>query len=404
MKFTRRQTFAIAASALAASFAGQPALAQAPYPNKPITIVVSYPAGGDTDVLARVIGEKLSARLGQPVLVENRTGAGGTIGTAYVAKAAPDGYTLLLAPNTLSIVPHVLKEGTGAQYDAVNDLTPIIQLASQSLFVIATSASGVGNMKELVGAVKAGKIKSYASPGNGSPMHILAELFDKSDGVKIAQVPYRGSVPAVTDMIGGHIPMMYGTLGPAAQHIASGKLVVLAVADPQRSPFLPKVPTLTEQGFKDTDVGAWQALLGPKGMPADLVKLLNNHCNEILRMPDVVARMTALSASPVGGDADKLAKLVASDYVTFMAPHVVALGMVLVAPSYRLAPAHPLPAALDDGLALLKALGSSIAGLGGAPDRLYLSGHSAGGHLAALTALRVADRLKAGVPEHAIRA
>jgi tripartite-type tricarboxylate transporter receptor subunit TctC len=190
-------------------------------------------------------------------------------------------------------------------------------LASQSLFVIVTTASGVTNMKELVAAVKSGKIKSYASPGNGSPMHILAELFNKSAGVKIEQIPYRGSVPAVADMIGGQVPMMYGTLGPASQHIATGRLAVLAVADPQRSPFMPKVPTLIEQGFKDSDLGAWQALLGPKGMPADAVKLLNTHCNEILKMPDVAAKMNALSASPVGGDPDKLGKLVASDYVRY---------------------------------------------------------------------------------------
>lgn len=316
MNLTRRQTMALAAAGVTALLAER-AFGQTAYPTKPISIVVSYPAGGDTDVLARLFGQKLSERLGQPVLVDNRTGAGGTIGTAYVAKAAPDGYMLLLAPNTLSIVPHVLKEGTGAHYDALNDFTPIIQLASQSLFVIVTAASGVTNMKELVASVKAGKIQSYASPGNGSPMHILAEMFAKSAGVKIAQVPYRGSVPAVADMIGGHVPMMYGTLGPAAAHITSGKLVVLAVADPQRSPFLPNVPTLQEQGFKDADLGAWQALLGPKGMPADVVKLLNTHCNEILRMPDVIARMTALSASPVGGDADKLGKLVASDYLRY---------------------------------------------------------------------------------------
>jgi len=316
MQLSRRHLLALAGSGAATSLS-VPAFSQGAYPNKPITITVAYPAGGDTDVLARIIGQKLSERLGVPVLIDNRTGAGGTIGTAYVAKAAPDGYTLLLAPNTLSIVPHVLKEGTGSRYDAVNDFTPIIQLASQSLFVIVTTASGVTNMKELVAAVKSGKIKSYASPGNGSPMHILAELFNKSAGIKIEQIPYRGSVPAVADMIGGQVPMMYGTLGPASQHIATGRLAVLAVADPQRSPFMPKVPTLIEQGFKDSDLGAWQALLGPKGMPADAVKLLNTHCNEILKMPDVAAKMNALSASPVGGDPDKLGKLVASDYARY---------------------------------------------------------------------------------------
>lgn len=319
MRFTRRQalsTLAIA-TALTALLPAHPALAQAHYPSKPITIVVAYPAGGDTDVLARVIGEKLTARLGQSVIVENRTGAGGTIGTSYVAKAPADGYTLLLAPNTVTISPHVLKPGAGAQYDVQNDLTPIVHLGNQSLFVVASTASGVSNIKELVASVKAGKIQSYASPGNGSPMHILGELFDKSAGVKIAQVPYRGSVPAVADMVGGHVPMMYTTLGPVEPFIKNGKLVPLAVASPQRSPFLPQVPTLAEQGFQNADVGAWQALMGPKGMSPELVKLLNGHVNEILKMPDVATRMHALALTPVGGDAAAMGKLVASDYARY---------------------------------------------------------------------------------------
>jgi len=316
MKFTRRHLVAMAAS-IAAMLSVGSAVAQAAYPGKPITIVVAYPAGGDTDVLARLFGEKLSTRLGQPVVVENRTGAGGTIGSAYVAKAPADGYTLLLAPNTLAIAPHVMKASGGAHYDVLNDFSPIIQLGSQSLFVIATTASGVTSVKDLVANVKTGKIQSYASPGNGSPMHILAELFSKSAGVKIAQVPYRGSVPAVADMVGGHVPMMFGTLGPVAQHVATGRLVMLGVADPQRSPFLPNVPTLAEQGYKDAEVGAWQALMGPKGMPADVVKLLNHHSNEILKMPDVVARMAAIATAPVGGDSAKLGKLIASDYTRY---------------------------------------------------------------------------------------
>ena len=312
MNITRRQ--ALGACAVAALASG-PAFSQNTYPSKPITIVVAYPAGGDTDVLARLIGEKLSARLGQPVLVENRTGAAGSIGSTYVAKAAPDGHTLLLAPNTLAIVPHVVKGG--ASYDPMQDFSPIAHIGNQSLFVIVNTATGVASMKELVAAVKAGKIKSYASPGNGSPMHILAELFDKSAGIKIEQVPYRGSVPAVADMVGGHVPMMYGTLGPVAQHVATGKLALLAVASAQRSPFEPKVPTLAEAGFKDAEVDAWQALLGPKGMPADLVKLLNMHCNEILKMPDVVARMKAIATVPAGGDAARLGKLVADDFTRY---------------------------------------------------------------------------------------
>lgn len=284
------------------------------YPHKPITLVVAYPAGGDTDVLARLIGEKLGTRLGQPVIVENRTGAAGTIGTAYVSKAVPDGYTLLLAPNTITITPHVLKGVAGAQVDPVRDLTAISQLGSQSLFVVATAASGVSSVKELLASVKAGKITSYASPGNGSPMHILGELFDKATGVKITQVPYRGSVPAVADLVGGQLPMMYTTLGPVAQYIKAGKLVPLAVADAKRSPFQPQVPTLAELGYAGAEVGAWQALMGPKGMPPDLVRLLNQHCDAILKMPDVRARMETIALAPVGGDAAVLGQVVQNDY------------------------------------------------------------------------------------------
>jgi tripartite-type tricarboxylate transporter receptor subunit TctC len=264
-----------------------------------------------------MFAEKLSTRLGQPVLVDNRTGAAGTIGTSYVSKATPDGYTLLMAPNTVGITPHVLKDVATAQVDPANDLTPIVQIGSQALFVVATAASGASSVKELVAAVKAGKISSYASPGNGSPMHILGELFDRAAGVKIAQVPYRGSVPAVADMVGGHVPMMYTTLGPVAQHLNTGKLVNLAVASPQRSPFQPNVPTLAEQGLRNADVGAWQALMGPKGMPAELVRLLNQHCNEILKMPDIVSRMQGLAVVPVGGSAAQMAKLAGDDYARY---------------------------------------------------------------------------------------
>lgn len=287
------------------------------WPSKPVTIVVAYPPGGDTDALARVFAEKLAPRIGQQVVVENRTGASGTIGNAHVAKSAPDGHTLLFTPNTISIATLVLKPGTGAAYDANGDFTPIVQMGSQSLFVVVNSATGFNSMKDLVAAAKEGKVASYASPGSGSPMHILGELFNKSAGVKIAQVPYRGSGPAITDMVGGHVPMMYTTLGPVAPHIAGGKLRNLAVADAQRSPLAPDVPTLAELGFKDAEVGAWQGFMGPKGLPADIVKTLNGHFNEILKMPDVVARMTTLALVPVGGAPETLGKLNAADHARY---------------------------------------------------------------------------------------
>ncbi|EHP37906.1 extra-cytoplasmic solute receptor [Cupriavidus basilensis OR16] len=317
MKHFERRKVVAAIAAVVSVLATGAAWAQGGYPSKPVTLVVAYPAGGDTDVLARLFAEKLTGRLGQPVVVENRSGASGTIGTAFVAKAAADGYTLLLAPNTISISPHVLRPGTGASYDPQKDLTPVALLGTQSLFVIVNKASGVNKMADLVAHAKSGSLQSYASPGSGSPMQILAELFNKSAGVKIMQVPYRGSAPAVVDLLGGQVPMMYSTLGPVAQYFPSGKLMPLAVADQKRSPFAPNVPTLAELGYKDAEVGAWQAVVGPKGMPAELVRTLNGHFNEILKMPDVVARMATIAVTAQGSDPATLGKLIASDYARY---------------------------------------------------------------------------------------
>ena len=306
---------ALAAAALAALASLNAALAQtAAYPSRQITIVVAYPAGGDTDALARRVAEKLAARVGQPVVVDNRAGAAGAIGTTYVSKAAPDGYTLLLAPNTVAITPLVT---TGVNYDVRTDLTPVVQLVSQSLFVMVHTAAGINSTAELVAAAKAGKVTSYASPGNGSPMHILGEVFNKAAGVKLTQVPYRGGAPAIADVVAGHVPMMFMTLAPVAQYVSTGKLKVLAVADAQRSPFVGAVPTLAEQGYKDSDVGAWQAVFGPKGMPAEVVRVLNQHINEIIRMPEVAERMKTLAQTQAGGDPAKLATLVDAEHTRY---------------------------------------------------------------------------------------
>ena len=315
---SKRRSIKVLLSSLALASLSGHALAQTvAFPNKPITIVVGYPAGGDTDVIARVIGEKLAARVGQPVVVDNRTGANGTIASNMVARAAPDGYTLLLAPNTVSITPHVLQASKTAQINPSSDLTPIIQLASQSLFVVVGSSTGIKTMKELVVAVKAGKISSYASPGYGSPMHVLAELVDKSAGIKLMQVPYRGSVPAVADMVAGQVPMMYTSLGPVLPFIETGKLTVLAVADTKRSAFSPNTPTLPETGYPNAEIGAWQALMGPKNMPASLVHLLNQHVNEIIKMPDVASRMKSITLQPEGGTPEKMKALAQEDYLRY---------------------------------------------------------------------------------------
>ena len=307
---------ALALTALATLTAPLSAQAQA-YPSKQISLIVSFPPGGDTDALARLFAEKLAARTGQPVVVENKTGASGTIGNSFVAKAKADGYTLLFTPNTMATAPLVLKPGAGAVYDPLTDFTPIILAGTQSLFVVANTSTGITSMKDLVAAAKAGKVGNYASPGTGSPMHILGEMFNRSAGINLTQVPYRGSGPAIVDLVGGQVPMMYTTLGPVAQHIASGKLVNLGVADPKRSPLAPNVPTLAEAGFSGSEVGAWQGFVGPKGLPADVVKTLNGHFNEILKMPDVVSRMTLLALVPAGGEPPALTAMIADNHTRY---------------------------------------------------------------------------------------
>jgi len=314
MLSNRRQALVLATAGLALCAAGH-AVAQA-YPSKPITIVVAYPAGGDTDAMARLYAEKLSTRLGQPVLVDNRPGASGTIGAAFVAKAPADGYTLLMAPSTFSIAQLVLKTGGGSAYDETTSFTPIVMTSVQPLFIATNAGIGAKDVKELVAMAKA-KPLSYASPGSGSPMHILGEMFNKSAGTQINHVPYRGVAPAINDVLGGHVPLTFVTYGPVAPYLPGGKLNLLAVAEPQRSVLAPNVPTLAELGFKDVSVGAWQGIFAPKNLPADVTKTLNTQFNDILKMPDVVAKMAIFGALPAGGEPARLAKVNADDHARF---------------------------------------------------------------------------------------
>lgn len=292
-----------------------PAQAQTPaYPTKPITIVVSYPAGGDTDAMARLFAEKLQSRLGQSVVVDNRPGAGGTVGNTYVGRAAPDGYTLLFTPNPFTTAPMVMKLAPAASYDVVNGFTPVIHSANQAVLLVANPSSGIKNVADLVAHSKAGKQLSYGTPGAGSPMHIAGEWLNRAAGIQVQHVPYRGVAPSVTDVVAGHIPLAFVTLGPVAQYIASGKLVALAISDPKRSPLLPNVPTLAELGYKDIDAGAWNGFFAPRNTPASVINLLNSNLNEILKMPDVVAKMGTFGAAPVGGTPAAMARVNAADY------------------------------------------------------------------------------------------
>jgi tripartite-type tricarboxylate transporter receptor subunit TctC len=302
-------------AAAAAAFVAGPAQAQA-WPTKPVTIVVAYPAGGDSDALARQYAEKLQARTGQPVIVDNKAGASGTLGTSFVVKAPADGHTLLLAPSTLVVAPLVLKLSPATAHDPAKDLTPIVMTGTIPL-LLGTHPGGPKDLKQLVADAKAGKRVTYGSPGIGSPMHVVAEVLNQSAGVRIDHVPYRGIAPAVSDLMGGQITTAWGTPGAFAGQIAAGKIVPLAISDTKRTPFLPNVPTFAELGYKDVDIAAWHGLLGPKGLPANVVAVINGHMNEILKMPDVIEKMRVFGVGAVGGAPENLKKVIDADTTRF---------------------------------------------------------------------------------------
>ena len=312
MKPTLCHALSLTAVALAV-LASAPVAAQAWPTAKPVTIVVSYPAGGDTDAIGRAYAEKLAARIGAQVIIDNRPGASGMIGNASVAKAPADGYTLLFTPSTFPIAQHVLKPGAGIAHDVVKDFTPIIKTGNIPLLMVAAPSVGVKDARQLIADAKAGKTYSYGSPGSGSPMHIAGEMLNKAAGIKINHVPYKGVAPVVTDTLGGHVTVGWITPGAVGQYVTSGKLIPLAVADLARTKLMPTVPTLIELGYKDLDISAWMGLLGPRGMPPEIVRSINAHMNEVLKMPDVMARMATLGIEPIGGDPAVLVKQIAAD-------------------------------------------------------------------------------------------
>ena len=288
-----------------------PALAQ---PARPIALVVAYPAGGDTDALARLYAEKLSQRLGRQVVVENRSGASGAVGSIHVSRATPDGETLLMAPSTFPIVPHVLRRG--ANYDPVRDFTPVIMTGTGPMILMASRQSGIRTLADVQAQGRAGLIVGYGSPGSGSPMHLLGEMFNQAAGLRLAEVAYRGVAPVVNDLLAGVIAIGYATPGAVTEHIAAGTLVPIATSERTRSPILPNVPTFADAGF-DVDVTVWWGIFGPRGMPAAIAETWAGHFNAVLQMPDVIQRMLAFGAVVGGGDGARLTQFVQADYDRF---------------------------------------------------------------------------------------
>lgn len=305
-RITRRSLATAFGTALAA-----PALAQ---PVRPVTIVVAFPAGGDTDAMARFFAERLSPRLGRPVIVENRGGASGTIGSAYVARAQADGSTLLFAPNTFAIAPHVLRRGGG--YDPVAEFTPIVMTGTSPLLLVSTPASGIRSLAELVSAARAGRLRDYGSPGSGSPMNILAEMFNRAAGIRLTEVAYRGTAPAISDLLAGVIQVAYTTPGAVTEQLRANTLVPIAVSERGRSPILPEVPSFVEAGF-EAELGAWWGLFGPRGLPADYVQSVNAHMNAVLALPEIVERLRVMGVVPGGGAPERLAEVNRTDFERF---------------------------------------------------------------------------------------
>lgn len=276
------------------------------FPTKPVTIIVPFPPGAGPDFAARAIGEKLSPRIGQPVVVENRPGVGGLVGANAVAKAPPDGHTLLLTPNTLMIAPHILPKGAGGGLNVLTDLVPVAPVGSTPMLLVANPQLGVKTAQELIALAKKSPGIAYASAGNGSPMHIAGELLKKSAGIDLLHVPYKGVAPAVTDTLGGQVKVLFVALGGVAQHIRSGKLVPLAVVEQKRTPLLPDVPTLVELGFKDVVVDAWYGLLAAQGTPDAAIAKLNQEVNAVLAIPEVKERLAGAGIEARGGTAMQL--------------------------------------------------------------------------------------------------
>ncbi|MDQ0069813.1 tripartite-type tricarboxylate transporter receptor subunit TctC [Variovorax boronicumulans] len=282
----------LAALALAATTAG----AQAIYPDKPIRIMVGASPGGGTDILARVLADKFSPVLKQPVTVENRPGASNTIAGELTARAPADGATLLLATNTAqAVAPHILK----LKYDPLKDLTPIGLVAVMPNVLVVSANSPYKSVKELVAAMaaKPGGFK-YASSGIGSTQHVGGEAFNLATGMKSIHVPYKGSSQAHIDIISGEVDMMFDSTSSAMGQIKAGKFRALAVSAPQRSPELPDVPTLAEQGIKGADVSTWYGLYVTAGTPRPAVDRLNAELVRTLKLADVQARIKALGGEP----------------------------------------------------------------------------------------------------------
>jgi tripartite-type tricarboxylate transporter receptor subunit TctC len=290
------------------------AAAQA-FPAKPISFIVPFPPGGTTDVLARALAQDLAKSLGQPIIVENKPGAGATIGADYVAKAKPDGHTLLMGAVHHAIASSVYKN---LPYDFQKNLTPVTMVAMVPNVLVVNPQVPAKSVKELIAQAKAapGKL-TYGSNGMGTAQHLIGAQFEQNAGVSLVHVPYKGSGPLSTDLLGGQINMTFDTITPVLQHVKSGKLRAIAVTTAKRSPALPDVPTLDESGLKGFNIGTWFGVLAPAGTPPEVVTRLNTEVNRILQTPEFRKRMDDIGAEPIGNTPAQMAAQIKTDTERF---------------------------------------------------------------------------------------
>jgi tripartite-type tricarboxylate transporter receptor subunit TctC len=305
----------VVAMAIAVAALPWPVHAQAPaWPSKPIRYVVPFAAGGTTDILGRTIAEKLSVALGQPVVVENKPGAGGGLGAAEVAKAAADGYTIMGGTiSTHAINASLYKD---LPYDPVRDFVAVTLIARVPNMLVVNNEVKAKDVAELIKLMKASPGKwSFASSGNGTSQHLSGELFKGMAGVEMQHIPYKGSPPALTDVMGGQVNMTFDNITTAWPLAKGGKLRALAVTTAKRSPVAPDVPTLAESGLPGYEVGSWQGVFAPAGVPPEIVKRLNAEIVKIINMPDVQKKLIELGAEPVGDTPEQFGAFVKAEVV-----------------------------------------------------------------------------------------
>jgi tripartite-type tricarboxylate transporter receptor subunit TctC len=301
-----------AMAAAVAALAALPAAAQQAFPSKPVKIIVGFPAGGPLDAHARLLADRLGALLGQPVVVDYKAGAGGTVGADFVAKSEPDGHTLLLAnTGTMVINPAIYPKNP---YDTLRDFAPVARTAMQPLAIVVNPSVPAANLQEFIALAKKGPGKlNYGSAGNGGISHLVPEMFKQATGTFIVHIPYRGSAPAFTDLMAGQVQMMAESIPQASQYVKAGKLRALAVTSRERNPALPDTPTMIEAGLKGFEVVGFYGVLAPAATPKPVVEKLSAAFKGALETPEIRSRMVTQGADPAFLGSDEFGRFLAAE-------------------------------------------------------------------------------------------